>query len=38
MNSSEIIYKGIKDSGINFIVSVPCANLKELLNLIDADD
>lgn len=37
MNSSETIYKGIKDSGINFIVSVPCANLKELLNMIDND-
>lgn len=38
MDSSEAVYKGIKNAGINFIVSVPCVNLKKLLNLIDDDD
>lgn len=38
MDSTDVIYNGIKDAGINFIVSVPCANLKKLLELIDKDD
>lgn len=37
MDSSEVIYEGLKRAGINFIVSVPCANLKKLLNLINND-
>lgn len=31
------VYKGIKDAGIDFIVSVPCVNLKELIPTVDAD-
>ena len=27
MDSSEAIYNGLKDAGIDFIVSVPCVNL-----------
>jgi sulfopyruvate decarboxylase subunit alpha len=38
MDSTDVIYNGIKEAGINFIVSVPCANLKKLLELIDEDD
>lgn len=38
MDSTDVIYEGIKEAGINFIVSVPCANLKKLLELIDKDD
>ena len=38
MDSSEAIYDGLKDAGINFIVSVPCVNLSKLLNMIDDDD
>ena len=38
MDSSEAIFKGLKDADINFIVSVPCANLKKLLIMIDEDD
>ncbi|OED30251.1 sulfopyruvate decarboxylase subunit alpha [Methanosphaera sp. WGK6] len=38
MDSTDVIYDGLKDAGINFIVSVPCANLKKLLKLIDEDD
>lgn len=38
MDSTDVIYNGLKEAGINFIVSVPCANLKKLLELIDEDD
>lgn len=38
MDSSEAIYNGLKDAGIDFIVSVPCVNLSKLLNLIDDDE
>ena len=38
MDSSEAIFDGLKDAGINFIVSVPCVNLSRLLNMIDEDD
>jgi sulfopyruvate decarboxylase subunit alpha len=37
MKASESIYKAIKKSGIDFIASVPCANLKNLLNYIYDD-
>ncbi|SEL41054.1 sulfopyruvate decarboxylase subunit alpha [Methanobrevibacter gottschalkii] len=37
MDSSEAIFDGLKDAGINFIVSVPCVNLSKLLNMIDKD-
>ncbi|MDW7731058.1 MAG: sulfopyruvate decarboxylase subunit alpha [Methanolobus sp.] len=30
------VYKGIKNAGIDFIVSVPCVNLKELIPMVDA--
>lgn len=38
MDSTDVIYNGLKEAGINFIVSVPCANLKKLLELIDDDN
>lgn len=38
MDSTDVIYDGLKDAGINFIVSVPCANLKKLLNLVEEDE
>ncbi len=38
MDSSEAIYDGLKDIGIDFIVSVPCVNLSKLLDMIDEDD
>jgi sulfopyruvate decarboxylase subunit alpha len=38
LNSTEAIYQGIKSAGIDFIVSVPCINLKELLIKIDKDE
>ena len=38
MDSSEAIYDGLKDAGIDFIVSVPCANLSKILEMIDKDE
>ena len=38
MDSTDVIYNGLKNAGINFVVSVPCANLKKLLNLMDEDE
>lgn len=38
MDSSETIFDGLKDAGIDFIVSVPCVNLSKLLNMINEDD
>ncbi len=38
MDSTEAIYNGLKDAGIDFIVSVPCVNLTRLLEMIDEDD
>ena len=38
MDSTEPIYKGLKDIGIDFIVSVPCVNLSKLLNDVDEDE
>ena len=36
-NPSEAVYKGIKRAGVDFVASVPCVNLQELLCLVDAD-
>ena len=38
MDSSEAIYNALKDSGINFVVSVPCVNLSKILDMLDEDD
>ncbi|MDR1721673.1 MAG: sulfopyruvate decarboxylase subunit alpha [Methanobrevibacter sp.] len=38
MDSSEAIYNGLKQAGINFIVSVPCINLGKLIKLVDEDE
>jgi len=38
MDSSEAIYNGLKDTGIDFIVSVPCVNLSKILDMLDEDD
>ena len=38
MNVDLKIYKIIKDSGIDFITSVPCLLLKNILNIIDDKD
>ena len=38
LNSSQAVYEGIKNAGINFIVSVPCVNLQKLFDLVDEDE
>lgn len=38
MDSTEAVYNGLKDAGIDFIVSVPCVNLSRLLEMIDEDE
>jgi len=37
MNPSLAIYQGLKRAGINFVTSVPCVNLQELLGLVSGD-
>jgi sulfopyruvate decarboxylase subunit alpha len=34
---SEAVYRGMKRAGVDFVASVPCVNLQELLRLADAD-
>ena len=38
MDSTEAVYYGLKDAGIDFVVSVPCVNLSRLLEMIDEDE
>jgi sulfopyruvate decarboxylase subunit alpha len=38
MDSTKSIYYGLKNAGINFVVSLPCINLGKLINLIEDDD
>ena len=37
MNPSLAIYQGMKRAGLNFVTSVPCVNLQELLALVSGD-
>jgi len=37
MNPSLAVYQGMKRAGINFVTSVPCVNLQELLALVGGD-
>jgi len=37
VDSSEAVYAGMKDAGINFAVSVPCVNLRTVLEMVDSD-
>lgn len=37
MDSSEAIFDGLKDVGIDFVVSVPCVNLSKILDMLDED-
>ena len=34
---SGAVYDGMKSAGVDFVASVPCVNLQELLHLVDAD-
>src|SRR5664279_4466425 len=37
MDSSQTIYKALKNAGINFVVSLPCVNLGKLMEMVDCD-
>lgn len=37
VDSSEAVYAGMMDAGIDFTVSVPCVNLRAVLEMVDAD-
>lgn len=37
INPSFAVYSGLKSSGIDFVASVPCVNLQQLLKLINTD-
>jgi sulfopyruvate decarboxylase subunit alpha len=37
-DSSKAIYDGLKNAGINFVVSLPCINLGKLINIVEEDD
>jgi len=36
-NSSMAVYKSMKKAGVNFVVSVPCVNLKDLIYMVNND-
>ena len=37
MDTKDAIYDGLKDAGIDFVVSVPCTNISGLLINIEED-
>lgn len=37
MESSEAVYKSLKNAGINFAVSLPCVNLGKVMEMVDCD-
>lgn len=37
MKSSEAVYSSLKEAGIDFVVSLPCVNLGEVMEMVDCD-
>lgn len=37
MESSEVVYKSLKNVGIDFVVSLPCVNLGKVMEMVDCD-
>lgn len=37
MDSSETVYKALKEAGIDFVVSLPCVNLGKVMEMVDCD-
>lgn len=37
MESSEAVYKSLKNVGIDFVVSLPCVNLGKVMEMVDCD-
>lgn len=37
LDSSQSLYQALKESGINFVVSLPCVNLGKIMTMVDCD-
>jgi sulfopyruvate decarboxylase subunit alpha len=37
MDSSQAVYQGLKNAGIDFVVSLPCVNLGKIIEMVDCD-
>jgi sulfopyruvate decarboxylase subunit alpha len=37
MDSSKAVFQGLKKAGINFVVSLPCVNLGEIMEMVNCD-
>jgi len=37
VESSEVVYKSLKNVGIDFVVSLPCVNLGKVMEMVDCD-
>ncbi len=37
LDSSHAVYNAMKQSGINFVVSLPCVNLGKIMTMVDSD-
>ena len=38
LDGSQAIYNTLKQSGINFVVSLPCVNLDKIMKMVESDD
>ena len=38
LDSSQAVYNAFKQSGINFVVSLPCVNLGKIMEMVECDD
>jgi sulfopyruvate decarboxylase subunit alpha len=37
MDSSKAVFQGLKKAGINFVVSLPCVNLGEIMEMVECE-
>ena len=37
LDSSQAVYNALKETGINFVVSLPCVNLSKIMIMVDSD-
>lgn len=37
MDSGKAVYQGLKNTGINFVVSLPCVNLGKIIEMVKCD-
>ncbi len=38
LDGSQAVYNTLKQSGINFVVSLPCVNLDKIMNMVEFDE